>query len=160
MTSTFRSMPTMTLDAGFNKTTSTDHRRRLWVITILSIIYTISVLIARLFGKYGLLWYDDATMGLAYRSSDEGTQCVAIIRWGIQMHAISDGLGANLAIANLLPNGQNIALVRPIKSRKHETDEHLADDITVCFRIASAAHYLPVSRKVIHCGVQPQDLLR
>ncbi|TKA27887.1 hypothetical protein B0A54_16929 [Friedmanniomyces endolithicus] len=119
----------MTLDAGFNKTTSTDHRRRLWVITILSIIYTISVLIARLFGKYGLLWYDDATMGLAY--------CVAIIRWGIQMHAISDGLGANLAIANLLPNGQNIALVRPIKSRKHETDEHLADDITLSIVVFS-----------------------
>ncbi|KAK3626087.1 hypothetical protein LTR22_023303 [Elasticomyces elasticus] len=102
MASTFRSMPTMTLDAGLNKATSTDHRGWLWVITILSIIYTISVLIARLFGKYGLLWYDDATMGLAY--------CVAVVRWGIQMHAISDGLGADLAIANLLPNTQNIAL--------------------------------------------------
>ncbi|KAK3613030.1 hypothetical protein LTR56_028106, partial [Elasticomyces elasticus] len=66
MTSTFRSMPTVKLDAGFNKTTSTDHRGWLWVTTILSIIYTISVLIARLFGTYGLLWYDDATMVLAY----------------------------------------------------------------------------------------------
>ncbi|KAK3616426.1 hypothetical protein LTR22_027070 [Elasticomyces elasticus] len=160
MTSTFRSMPTMTLDAGFNKTTSTDHRGWLWVTTILSIIYTISVLIARLFGKYGLLWYDDATMVLAYRASNEGTQCVAIVRWGIQMHAISDGLGADLAIANLLPNSQNIALVRPIELRKHETDEHLVDETTVCFRIASAAHRLPISRKVIHRGVQPQDLLR
>ncbi|KAK3624957.1 hypothetical protein LTR56_020688 [Elasticomyces elasticus] len=142
----------MTLDAGLNKTTSTDHRGWLWVITILSIIYTISVLIARVFGKYGLLWYDDATMVLAY--------CVAIVRWGIQMHAILDGLGADLAIANLLPNSRNIALVRPIELRKHETDEHLADETTVCFRVASAAHRLPISRKVIHRGVQPQDLLR
>ncbi|KAK5689386.1 hypothetical protein LTR17_026290 [Elasticomyces elasticus] len=122
MTSTLRSMPTMKLDAGLNKTTSTDHRGWLWVTTILSIIYTVSVLIARLFGKYGLLWYDDATMGLAY--------CVAIVRWGIQMHAISNGLGADLAIANLLPNSQNIALVKPIESMKHETDEHFADDLT------------------------------
>lgn len=71
----------MTLDAGFNKTTSTDHRRRLWVITILSIIYTISVLIARLFGKYGLLWYDDATMGLAYvRNSFSSSNSVRLMK--------------------------------------------------------------------------------
>ncbi|KAK5735071.1 hypothetical protein LTR17_008407 [Elasticomyces elasticus] len=80
----------MTLDAGLNKTTSTDHRGWLWVTTILSIIYTVSVLVARLFGKYGLLWYDDATMGLAY--------------------AAEHGLGADLAAANLSTNTHNIAL--------------------------------------------------
>ncbi|KAK4907130.1 hypothetical protein LTR49_023825 [Elasticomyces elasticus] len=107
----------MTLDAGLNKTTSTDHRGWLWVTTILSIVYTISVLIARLFGKYGLLWYDDATMGLAYvRNSVSSSNTVRlmkerIFRWDIQMRAISDGLGADLAIANLLPNSQNIALL-------------------------------------------------
>ncbi|KAK5739631.1 hypothetical protein LTR17_005115 [Elasticomyces elasticus] len=92
----------MTLDAGLNKTTSTDHRGWLWVTTILSIIYTVSVLIARLFGKYGLLWYDDATMGLAY--------CIAIARWGILMQAAEHGLGADLAAANLSMNTHNIAL--------------------------------------------------
>ncbi|KAK5706032.1 hypothetical protein LTR97_001018 [Elasticomyces elasticus] len=92
----------MTLDAGLNKTTSTDHRGWLWVTTILSIIYTVSVLVARLFGKYGLLWYDDATMGLAY--------CIAIARWGILMQAAEHGLGADLAAANLPMNTHNIAL--------------------------------------------------
>ncbi|KAK5677177.1 hypothetical protein LTS10_010366 [Elasticomyces elasticus] len=98
-------MSTMTLDAGLNKTTSTDHRGWLWVTTILSIIYTVSVLVARLFGKYGLLWYDDATMGLAY--------------------AAEHGLGADLAAAKLSMNTHNIALVRPIESMTNGMDAPL-----------------------------------
>ncbi|KAK3678855.1 hypothetical protein LTR78_001308 [Recurvomyces mirabilis] len=78
------------MDNGFKKATSTDHRGWLWVTVILSIIYTVSILLVRLFGKYGLLSYDDATLGLAY--------CIAAVRWGVQMHAISDGLGAELAV--------------------------------------------------------------
>ncbi|KAK5761040.1 hypothetical protein LTS12_008888 [Elasticomyces elasticus] len=107
----------MTLDAGLNKTTSTDHRGWLWVTTILSIIYNVSVLVARLFGKYGLLWYDDATMGLAY--------CIAIARWGILMQAAEHGLGADLAAANLPMNTHNIALVRPVESMANGMDAPL-----------------------------------
>ncbi|KAK3642940.1 hypothetical protein LTR56_010537 [Elasticomyces elasticus] len=98
----FLDMSTMTLDAGLNKTTSTDYRGWLWITIIVSIIYTVSVLVARLFGKYGLLWYDDATMGLAY--------CIAIARWGILMQAAEHGPGADLAAANLPMNTHNIAL--------------------------------------------------
>ncbi|KAK4893432.1 hypothetical protein LTR49_028493, partial [Elasticomyces elasticus] len=113
-------MPKMTLDARLNKATFTDHRGWLWVTTILSIIYNISVLIVRLFGKYGLLWYDDATMGLAYvRNSFTSSNSVRLMkeRSGLQLFVgvskctrYRDGLGADLAIANPLPNNQNIAL--------------------------------------------------
>ncbi|KAK6417399.1 hypothetical protein LTR81_009148 [Elasticomyces elasticus] len=99
----------MTLDAGLNKTTSTDYRGWLWITIIVSIIYTVSVLVARLFGKYGLLWYDDATMGLAY--------CIAIARWGILMQAAEHGPGADLAAANLPMNTHNIALMQESKKR-------------------------------------------
>jgi hypothetical protein len=56
------------MDAGFKTTTFNDHRGWLWITTILSIVYTVSILLARLFGKYGLLWYDDAILGFAYVS--------------------------------------------------------------------------------------------
>ncbi|KAK5731428.1 hypothetical protein LTR17_011390 [Elasticomyces elasticus] len=142
MTSTSRSMPKVKLDAGL-MTTSTDHRGWLWVTTILPVIYTIIVLIARLFGKYGLLWYDNVTMRLAYvRNSCSSSNAVRLMRersvsqlfvWtsdcGRPIAHDIDGLGANLTIANLLPNSQKIELVGPIEFMKHGTDEHFANGI-------------------------------
>jgi len=54
--------------AGFGKPTDSDHRAWLWVSTVLSILYTSCFLIARVFAKYGMLWWDDIILGLAYVS--------------------------------------------------------------------------------------------
>ena len=55
-------------DAGFSRPTADDHRGWLWVVTILSIIYSATFFGARLFGKYGMLWWDDVVLGTSYVS--------------------------------------------------------------------------------------------
>ena len=53
-------------DAGLSKPTELDRRGWVWIITILSIVYSVCFLGARIFGKYGLLWWDDAVLASAY----------------------------------------------------------------------------------------------
>ena len=68
---------------GFEPVTPVDHRAWLWVgphlrrqtdrftdssqvVSLLSLTYSALCLGARLIGKWDLLWYDDAVIGLAY----------------------------------------------------------------------------------------------
>ena len=74
---------------GFEPVTPVDHRAWLWVrlppqhqqdcftdsfpsqvVSLLSLTYSALCLGARLIGKWDLLWYDDAVMGVAYVSED------------------------------------------------------------------------------------------
>lgn len=53
-------------DAGFSRPDEDDQRGWLWVVTILSIIYSVAFLGARVFIKYGQLGIDDIVLGIAY----------------------------------------------------------------------------------------------
>lgn len=53
-------------DTGFSRPDEDDQRGWLWVVTILSIIYSVAFLGARVFIKYGQLGKDDVVLGIAY----------------------------------------------------------------------------------------------
>jgi hypothetical protein len=57
------------MDAGLTKATATDHRPWLWVTVLLSVLYCFCFLIARLFAKFGMLWWDDVIEAMAHVSS-------------------------------------------------------------------------------------------
>lgn len=57
------------VDAGFNKPSTIDERGWLWFVCILAIIYSLSFYAARIFGKYGFLWWDDLVLGIGYVST-------------------------------------------------------------------------------------------
>ena len=59
-------MPAMNDLHGFEPMTPSDHRAWLWVVSLLSLTYSFLCLGARLTGKWDLLWWDDAVLGLAY----------------------------------------------------------------------------------------------
>jgi hypothetical protein len=56
-------------NAGLVKPTEFDHRAWLWVAVIISMIYSLVFLLARLFAKYEMLWWDDGVSGVAYVGS-------------------------------------------------------------------------------------------
>lgn len=74
---------------GFHTATAEDHRAWLWVrlkpppssnravdmsqvASILSLLYSVLCLAARLVGKWDMLWWDDAVLGIAYVRSAGG----------------------------------------------------------------------------------------
>lgn len=74
---------------GFHTATTKDHRAWLWVrlmpfstlsrpvdttqvASILSLLYSMLCLAARLVGKWEMLWWDDAVLGIAYVRFTEG----------------------------------------------------------------------------------------
>ncbi|KAK3713083.1 hypothetical protein LTR37_008768 [Vermiconidia calcicola] len=75
---------------GFETITTTDHRAWLWVVSILSLLYSGLVLGARVTGKWELLHYDDAVLGVAY--------VFAFAHYGILFKAILCGLGASTLV--------------------------------------------------------------
>lgn len=49
----------------FSRVTSKDHAGQLWIITIVSLIYSVMVAMARAYIKYKMLGYDDILLFLA-----------------------------------------------------------------------------------------------
>ncbi|KAK5731942.1 hypothetical protein LTS12_027194, partial [Elasticomyces elasticus] len=79
----------LTNSGGFARPTTIDHRTWLWVVIILSMLYAFCFLVARVFAKWSLLWWDDALTTLAH--------IFAAVRWTLMIVAIRQGLGADLA---------------------------------------------------------------
>lgn len=91
--------------AGFTSPDEDDQRGWLWVVTILSIIYSLAFFGARVFVKYGQLGRDDLILGIAYVLRFQrlifwvwltAVQIIAFARWGAIMNAFTLGLGAFL----------------------------------------------------------------
>ena len=69
---------------GFAPVNLDDHRAWLWVVGLLSCTYSVLALAARITGKWGLLFWDDAVLGIGYvcgatvvktsATADTGTQ--------------------------------------------------------------------------------------
>jgi hypothetical protein len=57
-------------NAGFATPTSEDHRPWLWVVTLLSLIYSFLCLAARLLAKWDMFWWDDAILGMSWGSTE------------------------------------------------------------------------------------------
>lgn len=51
---------------GFSTPSDVDHRPWLWAATMLSCIYSLLALAARVTSKWDMLWYDDAILSVAY----------------------------------------------------------------------------------------------
>lgn len=92
-------------NAGFTRPDEDDQRGWLWVVTILSIIYSLAFLGAIVFVKYGQLGRDDLILGIAYvlqskrlrsRVRLTAVQVIAWGRWGAIMNAFTLGLGTFL----------------------------------------------------------------
>lgn len=60
--------------------TSDDHAGKLWIVTILSLIYTLHVAVARVYIKYRMLGVDDALYGVAVVSINHSTDHLVIHR--------------------------------------------------------------------------------
>lgn len=110
-------------DAGLSRPTDQDRRGWVWIVTILSIIYSLCFLGARIFGKYGLLWFDDAVLGVAYvrrslpihRETTDmliPMQVLSIAYWALSMKALSLGLGVDLPGLGWLYRAGDVSSVR------------------------------------------------
>ncbi|KAK4551984.1 hypothetical protein LTR86_010776 [Recurvomyces mirabilis] len=67
----------------FSFYTPWNHQAPLWVVTILSLIYSMIFLLARLAAKYKSLGSDDALLGLAY--------LVSLAQWSAVFQALNLG---------------------------------------------------------------------
>lgn len=53
------------ISSGFSPVTPKDHAGKLWIVTILSLIYTLHVALVRVYIKYGMFGFDDILFFLA-----------------------------------------------------------------------------------------------
>jgi hypothetical protein len=58
------------MNAGFQTPTSDDHRPWVWVVTLLSLIYSFLCLGARMLAKWEMFWWDDAILGMSMGNTD------------------------------------------------------------------------------------------
>ncbi|KAK5007052.1 hypothetical protein LTR28_005736 [Elasticomyces elasticus] len=77
---------------GLNPVFHDSHRAWLCVAAILSLVYSFLGLGARLYGKWGLLWYDDVILAAAY--------VFAVAQWGTLFKAISIGRGVSSSLVS------------------------------------------------------------
>ncbi|QIW95586.1 hypothetical protein AMS68_001104 [Peltaster fructicola] len=75
-------------DHGFTTPTGDNSRPWLWTVSLLSLLYSLLALGARITSKWDLLWFDDALLGGAY--------IIAFAHYGTIFSAISNGLGTTV----------------------------------------------------------------
>lgn len=77
---------------GFTTPSDLDHRPWIWVAGLLSCVYSLLALAARLTSKWDMLWYDDAILAISY--------AVSFGHWGTLFSSISHGLGVSTSLVD------------------------------------------------------------